>query len=269
MSSPFSAGNAGVPLPSSFFTRDGERFVATALTRGPWSDDAQHGGPPAALLARAIEREAGEAFLARLTVELLRPIPIATFDVRTTVLRPGRKVRLFQASLLHEGVELARATGLALAEAPVALPARAPRTAGLPSPQASAPFEFPFFRNAIGYQSAMEIRVARGRFGEGAMAAWMRMRFPLVAGETPSPLQRVAVAADAGNGISVALDVERYTFINPDLTIHLHRRLAGEWLCLDATTDPEPNGVGLAQTQLSDESGPIGRSLQSLLVSAR
>lgn len=33
-----------------------ERFLPIALTAGPWSADAQHGGPVAALLARAIER---------------------------------------------------------------------------------------------------------------------------------------------------------------------------------------------------------------------
>ena len=44
---------------------------------------------------------------------------------------------------------------------------------------------------------------------------------------------------------------------------------AGEWVCLDAITIPEPTGVGLADTALRDERGPIGRALQTLLVRER
>ncbi len=86
------------------------------------------------------------------------------------------------------------------------------------------------------------------------------MRQPLVAGEEPSPLQRVLVAADSGNGVSATLDWGRYLFINVDLTVHLHRPLDGEWVCLDAITIPEPGGAGIADTALYDGRGPIGRA---------
>jgi hypothetical protein len=97
----------------------------------------------------------------------------------------------------------------------------------------------------------------------------MRMRQPLVEGEEPSPLQRLLAAADSGNGVSATLDWSRYRFINVDLTVHLHRPLAGEWVCLDAITIPEGDGVGLADTALYDERGPIGRAAQTLLVDRR
>jgi hypothetical protein len=115
----------------------------------------------------------------------------------------------------------------------------------------------------------MEIRVAAGRFGSGAVTAWLRMRVPLLLGETPSPLQRVMVAADSGHGVSVVLDIRRYTFVNPDLSVHLHRLPAGEWVGLDAVTRPEPTGLGLCDIGLLDESGPIGRALQSQVIEAR
>ena len=95
------------------------------------------------------------------------------------------------------------------------------------------------------------------------------MRLPLVEGEEPTPLQRVLVAADSGNGVSATLDWSAYLFINVDLTVHLHRLPAGEWVCLDAVTTPEPTGIGLADTALHDERGPIGRALQTLLVRER
>jgi hypothetical protein len=97
----------------------------------------------------------------------------------------------------------------------------------------------------------------------------MRMRIPLVAGEEPTPLQRVLAAADSGNGISATLDFRRYLFINVDLTVHLGRMPAGEWVCLDSLTTPEPTGVGLTDTMLLDELGPIGRAAQTLMIAER
>lgn len=123
---------------------------------------------------------------------------------------------------------------------------------------------------SVGYHAAMEYRFVRGSFAEaGPAVCWMRMRYPLVAGEEPSPLQRVMTAADSGNGISGTLDFARYMFINVDLTVHLHRLPAGEWVCLDSLTVPERNGLGLADTVLFDELGPLGRACQTLLVSER
>ena len=116
----------------------------------------------------------------------------------------------------------------------------------------------------------MECRFIEGAFVEpGPAMVWLRMRQPLVAGEQPSPLQRVLVAADVGNGVSASLDYQRYLFINVDLTVHLERMPAGEWVNVDAVTLPQPNGVGTAESVLSDERGRIGRALQTLLISQR
>jgi hypothetical protein len=65
------------------------------------------------------------------------------------------------------------------------------------------------------------------------------------------------------------LDFDRYVFINTDLTVHLVRYPAGEWVCLEAVTSIDSTGIGLADTALHDEQGRIGRSAQSLFVSAR
>ena len=97
----------------------------------------------------------------------------------------------------------------------------------------------------------------------------MRMRVPLVEGEQPGPLTRVLVAADSGNGISNVLDFHEYLFVNADLTVHLARYPAGEWVCLQAVTSVDQAGVGLADTALYDERSQIGRAAQSLFVSRR
>lgn len=87
--------------------------------------------------------------------------------------------------------------------------------------------------------------------------------------EEPGPLERVLTVADSGNGISSALDIAKWLFINPELTVHLHREAAGEWICLAAQTAISANGAGLATSTLSDRSGPLGVGAQSLLISRR
>lgn len=257
---------------SSFFIPDGDGFISTEFTRGPWSPEHQHGGPSAALIARAVEKAAGDLHVARITVEFLRPIPIERLTVTTEILQQGRKVQWINATLRDASSdvrgELAHARAVCIRRARVDLSPTA-SDPGPPGPDESRPIEFPFFKGMIGYHKAMELRFARGTFGTGDVAAWMRMRCNLVAGEKPSPLQRVIVAADSGNGVSMVLDWREWVFINPDLTVYLNRMPEGEWVCLEATTTPDPNGVGLSESLLHDIRGPIGRAVQSLLIDRR
>jgi hypothetical protein len=102
-----------------------------------------------------------------------------------------------------------------------------------------------------------------------ASAVWFRLKHPLVKDEAPSPYQRVAVAADSGNGVSAVLDFYKYIFVNSDLTINLARRPVGEWICLQARTLLGGNGCGMAESSLYDEQGLIGRATQSLAVRRR
>lgn len=258
-------------MPQSFYVAEGSLFVSTALTRGPWSSDHQHAGPPSALLAAVLERGLpAQMSVARLTVELVRPIPIAPLQVTVQTLRAGRKVQWLSADLLGaDGGMLARAHAVCIRTTALALPVNGdPLADPVASPADSQPYEFGFFTGPVGYHTGMELRLARGEFGTGQVAMWLRMRHPLIAGERPSPLQRVMIAADSGNGVSMALDPRAYTFVNPDLTVYLHRPPAGEWVCLDARTILQGRGIGLADTRLLDEGGPIGRSVQSLVVDA-
>jgi hypothetical protein len=254
-----------------YFVVDGARFVASVSTRGPWSADHQHGGPPAALCVRALEALAPkESLLTRLTFDLLRPVPIAPLTIAAEVVRAGAKVQRLRATLLDDaGRELIQATAVALRTAPT-LPASLVEAATPPAPpDTSAPFEFHFFPKMIGYQHSVEARVAHGTWGSGSMAAWMRPRVPLVAGEAPSPLQRLLIVADSASGVAVALDPKRHSWVNADLTVAVHRAPEGEWICLDAATTTEAHGVALTRARLWDTRGPIGVSLQSLVIETR
>jgi hypothetical protein len=259
-------------MPDAFYLPSGPgRFRATELTRGPWDPGLQHAGPPAALLGRAVERLGDRADLqvARVTFEILRPLPIAELEVAARRLRGGRSLELVEATLAVGGRELMRATALRIRTADLELPdglAPGPR---LPGPDAGR--TEPFFPTGqeVGYHTAMELRFVAGSFLErGPATVWMRMRHPLLAGEPPTPLCRVLVAADSGNGVSAALDYRRWRFINADLSVYLMRPPAGEWVALEAATTAAA-GIGLADTALHDERGPIGRAAQALFVDRR
>ncbi len=266
-------GSDGIVGPDAFFVTDGERFVATPHTRGPWSSELQHAGPPSALLARAIELEVADdqaLVVTRITVELLAPIPIGIFEIQTNALRAGRKVRRIDATLTTGGRAVARATGLAVRTTHLDAPP-APDPAARPDPpERGEPYKFPvIIAEAVGYAAAVEARRVAGATQEGGVAAWLRSRVALVSGEPVSPLQRVMIAADSGNGVAVPLDPRRFTFVNADLVVAMHRPAIGEWVCLDAVTARGPAGIGLTETRLWDVQGPVGRACQTLLIEPR
>lgn len=261
------------PSAAALFVREDGGYRATPLSGSPWSPDALHGGPPAALLAREIERfEDGERFnVVRITVELLRPVPFERLEMSAHLRRPGRNVQLIEATLRSPEHDVARASGLRIRRSEIALPEgiddESPRhpgpEEGEPQKRGSGPFHPGF------HSEGVEHRFIRGSFAEpGPAVDWIRIKYPLLEGEPLSPLCRACAAADFGNGIS-GLVPRTHTYINPDLTVYLHRHPEGEWVCLDSVTRIEPNGIGLAESRLSDERGPIGCSMQSLIVSER
>jgi Thioesterase-like superfamily len=257
-------------VPDSFYAELGDgRFASSPWTTGPWDPGSQHGGPPSALLARAVERHRARAdmLVARVTVEIVRPVPVAQLVVDVELLRPGRSVEMLGATLSSDGTVVARATAWRVLRTEAhTVPDRHPQPPPLPDHGA---FVLPAGW-VDGYLSAVEWRDSRGGFLEpGPAAVWTRLRYPLVDGEEPTGLQRVLAVADSGNGVSGELDLRRWLFINPELTVHLHRAPEGEWVCLDAATAISRGGVGLATSVLSDLAGPVGVGAQALFVTSR
>jgi hypothetical protein len=264
-----------VPPPDAFYVETDDGFDSTAATRGPWSPTHQHAGPPSALLGRAIERCPGleNPFVGRITFEILGPVPIAPLTVSAEVVRGGRSVELLEASLADsDGRPVMRARSWRLRRAAIDLPADVPGSDDPPPPppERGTPIGGPPGVRDVGWHAALEFSAVAGSFTEpGPATVWMRPRIPLVAGEDWTPLTRVLVAADAGNGISAALSWDDYSFINTDLSVHLHREPAGEWVALESVTRVSAEGVGMADTKLHDERGPIGRAAQTLLIAPR
>jgi hypothetical protein len=260
----------------AFFRPAGEpdRFVATPHTVGPWDPRLQHAGPPSALVTRAIEATPsaidGPTQLARITVEILSGVPVGEVTVRAAVARRGRSVELVEAELAADGRPILRARAWRIRVAKLALPdAALPALPPAPArPPARSQFTAPLWQ--AGYLDAIEWRFAEGHFERpGPAAAWARQLMPLVAGEEPTGVQRLVLLADSGNGLSQMLDVTRWWFINTELTVHLHREPVGEWLCLRSTSILGETGMGVAESELYDESGRVGRGAQALMVGPR
>lgn len=258
-------------MPEAIFVPEGGQWLPTEAALSPWGPQGLHGSCPAMLMAREVERFPAEQpmFVTRLTVELLRPFGMVPVQMRSRLLRPGRKVQLVEASLWHGDLEVVRATAVRIRVSEVRVPPPDP----LPPPSQPdqlAPREPPSLRGMRAYHTlGVEVRPNPARAGLGPGWAWFRLRLPLVPGEEPSPLVRVCAAADFPNGISNVVPWQEMVFINPDVTVSLHRLPEGEWVCVDARTWLEPHGTGLAEGALYDRRGRIGRSVQTLLVEPR
>lgn len=271
---------------SLFEPGDDDTWIPTDYARGPWDPRACHGGPVSALLARGVEAvepavpDSQVAWqVARLTIELTRPVPVGRpLTMITDIERPGRKVSLVAVRLLDADTEVARVRALRIRSHHLDLPDDTAQP--LPDPP-GAPGDAPTQRVtwAVDDHIAFHSDACDHRFVEGSwdtpgpVGVWIRLRTRVVPGEAPSGLQRAAAAADFGNGVSAGLPFERFLYINPDLTVHLLRDPVGEWIGMRSAshygTADHSVGAGFAESALYDADGRVGRSVQSLLLDER
>ncbi len=226
-------------------------------------------------MGRAVQRCAprDDMIVSRFTCEILGAIPVGELEVTARVSRAGRSVEMLEAATRAGGRDVARARAWrVLRTSSGSVGSGAPAgtltaTTALPGPLASEPARQVPPGWVDGYVSAIEWRAVRGGFmSAGPATVWARLRYPLVPDEDATPLQRVLVVADSASGLSGELDVRRWRFINPELSVHLHREPGGEWICVDAATTISTGGAGLATSVISDLDGPVGISAQTLLV---
>jgi hypothetical protein len=249
---------------------------------GSGSPEWLPGGPVAALLARSVEELATDEvdwFIARLTVELERPVPVEPLRYHAEVTRSGRKVSMVEATITRadNGAVLARARALRIRAAHVPLPFDdtdlGPLLGVEPAP--SVPADGREVRPEEGAPVAFHTGGTEHRFvGDseqtaGPVFCWIRVCVPLLAGRALTPLQRVAAAVDFASGISGVLPWDSHSFINPDLTIHLFRPSRGEWVGMASATHHGTRGIGMTDTAIFDLDGRVGSSNQSLVLDVR
>jgi Thioesterase-like superfamily len=250
---------------------DGNRVVTSPDAAGPWDARMQHGSAPAALVLWAAEAMPAPVpmRIARVTIDLMRPVPVAPLTIERKVLREGRKIQLSAVRLLADGVVVVGATVLKIKTQAQALPPHiADLPVELPGPDQSIVEPANFVSSP--FVKCISMRAARGRFGApGAGAIWFRVDQPLIEGSPVSQAMRAVVAADFSNGVGAALDFRQWTFINADLTVSLARQPVGEWILLDGESWIGSDGAGLAMARLADQRGYFGRAVQSLVIEKR
>ncbi|BBY06549.1 thioesterase family protein [Mycobacterium noviomagense] len=253
----------------------GEKFTATDLVRSTWSASMQHAAPVSALLVRALERCArrDDTRLSRVVVDLLGPVPAeGDFWVRSRIERPGKQIELLTAEMLGLGPggqprPVAQASGWRLLQLDTADVVNAPAPPLGPLSQGrSRNLEKDFDRN---YVHSLDWRWLTPPLDAGPGESWIKPTVDLVKGETMSPLERLFAVADCANGIGSKLDITKWTFLNNDLVVHVHRIPQGEWIGIRAETSYGPDGIGTTVGTLFDEHEAVGGIQQSVLVRRR
>jgi hypothetical protein len=263
---------------TSLFTRDGDSFVPTELTRGGWDDRHQHGSPPSGLLARAVEAvpTAAPMQVVRFTVDLFRPVPLIPLHTATDVIRDGRRIQVVDAALFAGGVQVGRATALKMRTTDLDLPPPVSETTAR-MPGGPETVERLLWdpnddhgRMVRFHLQGVEIRSFRASFAAyGPGASWFRLCQPLIEGEDVSPFVRLAAIADLSNGNAQSLDVEHWTYVNADITLYAHRLPEGEWIGMTSHADQQRSGIGVVTTTVFDTAGPVGTIGQAQLIDRR
>ncbi len=256
------------------FRRDGDVYVPHERTRGPWSEDAQHGGAVASLVAALVEARdrVRDIQVVRITYELLRPVPLRPLRV---TLRPGDSGRSVdrvdvEVRPIDDDQPVVLARALRMRRKPVSLPALASDDPP-PAPEDCPPIDMSIFPWTSLVSHGVEMRLAGGSafLEPGPAAVWFRLRQPVVEGLPLTPLQRVCLVADFGNGTSNVAPLLSFLYVNADLTVAVHREAQGEWICLDSVSRLGDRGIGLTSSRILDRAGSVGHATQSLLVAAR
>lgn len=256
-------------MAEALYLPDGDRFVPTVATTGPWDRGAQHGGPTSALLARAVERVPSDEpmLVTRLTYDLLRPVPMEPLTIDTEVVRSSRRISVVQARLFAGETMVMRVAALRIRQGDLDLPDGVSPADVMGSEPGTGEEAIPLGGGNAYNDIGVEIRFVEGGFQHpGPGVAWVRLRRPVVAGEEPTPLQRAAATADLGNGLSSVLRQRDWLYINPDLSVHVARPPVGEWIGMRSVTYPFGSGTGMAESAMYDATGRFARATQSLLI---
>jgi len=253
----------------AFFHLENEQwYIGNDPARGPWDENACHAGPVTGVIARELEQLVPDKQLFRLTVEVLKPVPMRGFQIHSEFRKQGRMVSTATATVVDRSGKIIavasslHAKTLKVGELPTATISKPDFDESIPGdlPIKDAKHNLPFFSAGI------EIRYPPEENSHpGPTTIWMKT-LPLLESELPSPFQRLCPLADCGNGISRNQEVSEANFLNPDLTIIMFRAPTSNWLASKAKSFWESSGLGMSDATLFDTDGPIGSALQTLLV---
>ncbi|TPW91528.1 thioesterase family protein [Mycolicibacterium fortuitum] len=253
----------------------GAKFRATDMARGTWSASIQHGAPVSALLVRVLERceHRADTRLSRVAIDLMGGVPSeGDLWVRAQLERPGRQIELVNAEMLALGPDgeprvVARASGWRMLQVDTEGIAH---TGIEPLPPLDQARNRDMAKNwEPNYVHSVDWRWLTVPQAPGPGESWLKPTVDVVNGEAMTPLQRLFAVADDANGIGSKIDIRKWTFLNTDLVVHIHRVPDGEWIGIRADTNYGPDGIGTTVGTLFDQRGAVGAIQQSVLVRPR
>jgi len=252
----------------AYFERTGEQtFKATDHVSGAWDIATQHIAPALGLMVHAVETDRDERrsdglVIGRLSYDILGLLPVDEVELRVEVVRPGRTIELVEAVLAHAGRDGVRLRAWLMQ------PGDTAALAGSAFPAITPPEEMAVWDPTTVWQGGFiaSAEVRREQVEAGRASFWVRSGLPLVGSEEVSRLATFAGLFDIANGMTVRVSPQEVAFPNVDLTAHLFRQPAGEWLGFDTTVSFGPDGHGLTSSVLHDEHGPFGTLAQTLTV---
>lgn len=264
-------------MTDSIFTRDGTAWVPTSAARGPWGETL-HGGAPAALLCHALEEGADGRFpLARLTLDLFRPVPAAPLEVSVRTLRAGRRLLVQEAILTSGGTELVRATSvhgdqIQLPETVQPPPSPLPSPDGIEEVSLAASVRAgrgESFAGQDGLHFRLMVRPIEGLGAVGHGTAWLRLPLDLAPGIPLTPTTHLAACSDFANGLGqrrIAVEGGTVGFINADISLHLLRAPAANRIGMASRNESHAGGRGIVSAECWQEDGLVARVTQTVLV---
>jgi len=263
-------------MTDAMFTREGSRWLPTSAAMGPWGDTL-HGGAPAALICHLLGEAVPAGFqLARLSLDLFRPVPSSPLEVSVRPLRQGRRLCVHEAVLSSAGKELVRGSSLhttAMAVSAEVDPERCPLPAADTLPEAS-------LAEVVRRQSGRDmtdkdglhlrllVRRDSGLDGGGAGGGWLRLPLHLATGIPLTPMVQLAALADFANGVSQRRLEEpegRIGFINADISLHVLRQPAAGAVGMISRNQHGPDGRGVVSAECWQEDGLLARVTQTVL----
>lgn len=257
--------------PDAMFVPQGDAYLPTPATYGPWGRGLLHGGAVGALCVHVLEAQADADYRStRFSIDIVRPVPSEPITVTTREVRKGQRLEVLDAELTVNDKLVARSSLLRMRPVAVPLPRGAVRD---PEPPPDKPEDFYAIEPHVGgpndvyfVGTAVEMRVPDpGVFGSGR--AWFKMLLPVLPDTELSRMERTVGAADFSNGLSQMGDgpfLPGLAFPNADLSVRTHRPPEGEWIRLEATSIWRADGIGMATGWVHDMSGGFGVTAQSL-----
>ncbi len=256
----------GVPRLSAFYERTQDGYRPLPATRGPWDPNFQHGAAMSGLLAHVLNAQptAAPMALARFHLDILRPAPMGPVEVVCAPLRDGRRLQLMEATLRVGGEAVARASALRMRTAPT------PRTPLPPAPPAPPEAVKTQDRGTLPMGGIVDWRAVRGgRWLPGPGAAWLGFHGDIVEGEPITPIVAAALACDFGSGLGSFVNWREFSYANVDITMHVVRPPADNWVLVDAESQSWGEGRALVNSVLSDRQGEFARAHQTLFIDAQ